>query len=55
MSWDIFFTDPAEQWILGLSDPDYEAIMAAVELLEEHGPSLGRPVVDRSRAHATTT
>jgi hypothetical protein len=54
VSWDIYFTVYAEQWILKLSDTDYEAIMAAVELLEERGPSLGRPAVDRiagSRHH----
>ncbi len=54
MSWDVYFTDPAEKWILGLSDADYEAMMAVIELLEEHGPVLGRPAVDRiegSRHH----
>ncbi|MDQ3676004.1 MAG: type II toxin-antitoxin system RelE/ParE family toxin [Actinomycetota bacterium] len=54
MSWDVYFTAYAKQWILGLSDPDYEAIMAAVELLEERGPTLGRPAADRiegSRHH----
>jgi hypothetical protein len=47
VSWDIFFTARAEEWILGLTDADYEAIMAAIELLEEKGPGLGRPAVDR--------
>ena len=54
MSWDIYFTAYAERWILELSDTDCEAIMAAVELLEERGPSLGRPAVARiegSRHH----
>lgn len=54
MSWDVYFTAPAEHWILALADTDYEAIMAAIELLEEHGPTLGRPAVDRiegSRHH----
>ena len=54
MSWDVYFAEPAEQWILGLSDTDYEAIMAAIELLEEQGPTLGRPAADRiegSRHH----
>lgn len=54
MSWDIYFAQPAEQWILDLGDTDYKAIMAAIDLLEEHGPSLGRPAVDRiegSRHH----
>lgn len=54
MPWDIFFTQVAEEWILELDDDDYEALMAAIELLEEHGPTLGRPAVDRisgSRHH----
>jgi hypothetical protein len=52
--WDVFFTARAEEWVLGLDDHDYEAIMAAIELLEEKGPALGRPAVDRiegSRHH----
>jgi hypothetical protein len=52
--WDVFFTVKAEEWILGLDDTDYEAIMAAIELLEEKDPALGRPAVDRiegSRHH----
>jgi hypothetical protein len=52
--WDVFFTAKAEEWILGLDDTDYEAIMAAIELLEQKGPVLGRPAVDRiegSRHH----
>ena len=32
--------------VLGLGDEDYDAIIAATELLEEHGPALGRPTVD---------
>ena len=28
----------AERWVLALDDADYEAIMAAIKLLEEHGP-----------------
>lgn len=54
MTWDVYFTERAEQWILELSDSDYEAIMAAIELLEHRGPTLGRPAVDRiegSRHH----
>jgi hypothetical protein len=54
VSWDIYFTAYVEEWVLGLSNPDYEAIMAAVELLEERGPALGRPAADHiegSRHH----
>jgi hypothetical protein len=52
--WEIYFTALAEKWLLGLDERDYEAIMAAVELLETNGPALGRPAVDRiegSRHH----
>jgi hypothetical protein len=55
--WDVLFTARAEEWILGLADADYEAIMAAIELLEEKGPARGRPAVDRiegSRHHNMT-
>lgn len=54
MAWDVFFAALAEEWLLALGDDDYEAIMAAVELLEEKGPTLGRPAADRvvgSRHH----
>jgi hypothetical protein len=54
VAWDVFFTKTAEEWVLALHDDDYEAIMAAIELLEERGPTLGRPAVDRltgSRHH----
>lgn len=54
VAWDVFFSESAERWVLALDDADYEAMMAAIELLEERGPSLGRPAVDRiagSRHH----
>jgi hypothetical protein len=50
MPYDVFFTAEAEAWMMGLGDDDYDSIMARIELLEEHGPSLGRPVVDSIRA-----
>lgn len=34
---------------MSLDDADYDATMARIELLEEHGPGLGRPVVDSIR------
>ena len=46
MPYDVYFTTEAEAWMLALDDNDYDAIMARIELLEERGPSLGRPVVD---------
>jgi hypothetical protein len=46
VAWDVYFTSWAEKWLLELSDDDYKSIMASIELLEERGPSLGRPAVD---------
>jgi hypothetical protein len=46
MHHDVFFTAQAEAWVMNLSDDDYDSIMARIELLEELGPGLSRPVVD---------
>lgn len=46
MSYDVYFTTVAEDWLMALGDDDYDSIMARIELLEQHGPALGRPVVD---------
>ena len=35
-----------EQWLLELDQDSYEQVVAALELLEERGPQLGRPLVD---------
>jgi hypothetical protein len=43
---EIEFTDEAKKWIMGLDDEDFAAIAGALDLLEEQGPSLGRPAVD---------
>ena len=46
MSWEVVYTDEFEAWWLTLSEEQQEQIVAAVELLEERGPALGRPVVE---------
>lgn len=54
MSWDVEVTDEFADWYGNLLDDQQEAVVAAVEMLEEEGPSLGRPLVDRiesSRHH----
>ena len=43
--WDVD-TTLVEQWLLSLPTEDYELCVAALELLQEHGPALGRPLVD---------
>lgn len=35
-----------ERWLLELDQNSYEQVVAAVELLGERGPQLGRPLVD---------
>ena len=35
-----------EAWLLALDQPSYEQVIAALELLGEIGPQLGRPLVD---------
>jgi hypothetical protein len=33
-------------WLMNLDDDTYDQVIAAIELLHEHGPQLGRPIVD---------
>lgn len=43
-----------DEWLVGLDEDSYEQVIAALELLSERGPTLGRPLVDRissSRHH----
>ena len=45
MAWDIDLA-LVESWLLGLDQRSYEQVVAAIELVTEHGPGLGRPLVD---------
>jgi hypothetical protein len=44
--WEVEFTDQFEAWWETLSAEQQQGIDAAVRLLEERGPGLGRPLVD---------
>ncbi len=44
--WDVEFTDQFEAWWMTLSTEEQQSIDAAVRLLEQRGPGLGRPLVD---------
>lgn len=44
--WQVEYTDQFESWWDELTDDERERVTAAVELLEEYGPSLGRPTVE---------
>lgn len=53
MSWALELRHVSD-WLDGLDDGSYQQVVAALELLAEHGPHLGRPLVDsitRSRHH----
>lgn len=43
--WDVDL-ELIEHWLLELDQRSYELVIAAVELLGESGPQLGRPIVD---------
>jgi hypothetical protein len=48
--WDVEFTDTFGSWWEDLSAADQERLTAAVEILEQAGPALGRPLVDTIKA-----
>jgi hypothetical protein len=46
VSWEVEYTDEFEQWWNALSLEEQAAIDAAVDMLAQTGPALGRPWVD---------
>lgn len=34
------------EWLISLDDDSRAQVVAAIELLQDHGPQLGRPIVD---------
>jgi hypothetical protein len=46
VTWQVEYTDEFEEWWTGLTEEEQESIDAAVEILEERGPALGRPLAD---------
>jgi hypothetical protein len=44
--WEVIGTDEFVEWRRSLTDDQKAAINGRVELLQEEGPALGRPVVD---------
>jgi hypothetical protein len=54
MPWHVVFSHLVTDWLDGVDESTYEQVFAAVKVLGEEGPSLGRPLVDRvnsSRFH----
>ena len=44
--WEIIVKPEVSTWILGLPDDTYDRVEAAIEILAQIGPGLGRPLVD---------
>ncbi|MBP1780982.1 hypothetical protein J3R08_000832 [Micromonospora sp. HB375] len=44
--WDVYLVDEVRQWIDALDAPTHARVVQAIDLLAEHGPGLGRPLVD---------
>ncbi len=47
MAFEVNYVEEFEEWWHELSISQQEDVTARVELLEQHGPALGRPIVDR--------
>ncbi len=48
--WTVEFHPKCERWAQALPQDDAEALLAAIRVLRDHGPSLGRPLVDTVKA-----
>jgi hypothetical protein len=46
VSWEVEFTDEFERWYRPLEQGTQDRIIAAVQVLRDQGPGLGRPLVD---------
>ena len=46
MPWDILLLDEVTQWYQGLDELTADLVTAAIDLLADAGPLLGRPLVD---------
>ena len=46
MPWSVDFHPACGDWAMGLEQDDAEALLAAVRVLRDAGPTLGRPLVD---------
>lgn len=44
--WDIYVTDEVRTWIDALDDRSHALVVQAIDILADHGPMLGRPLVD---------
>lgn len=46
MAWEVVIGDEVGTWLDELDEDSYEQVIAAMTVLSEEGPTLGRPLVD---------
>lgn len=44
--WDVEFDDAVFEWLTGLEEESFVQVRAAINMLRDRGPQLGRPLVD---------
>lgn len=47
MAWEVEYTNEFGTWYEALTEEEQQEVVARVELLEQAGPALGRPIVDQ--------
>ena len=47
MSWEVILLDEVDHWYCALDQETTGAVSGAIDLLEQEGPTLGRPTVDK--------
>src|SRR5438270_12095794 len=52
MRWEVRYTEEVSAWLQSLTPDQQDAVIARVQLLQQVGPSLGRPVVDTIKGSA---
>ena len=46
VSWDVEFDEAVFEWLTGLEEASFVQVRAAINVLRDRGPQLGRPLVD---------
>jgi hypothetical protein len=46
VSWDVEFDEAVFEWLTGLEEESFVQVRAAINMLRDRGPQLGRPLVD---------
>ena len=55
MAWEVILLDEVEDWFLNLDPETADLVVNAIDLLEDQGPTLGRPTPTESRAPRSIT